>query len=109
MLVVSGWRSNCNCSDLQECVASDWQQQPTNFLPNLTAAAAAGDANTTKLLQFGRDVHNLWRVLCRQVGVMFQFMFSSGDFSLVCSLVVLVSLYICIVWFDTALFVSSGR
>jgi hypothetical protein len=56
------------CSDLQECVASDWQQQPTSFLPNLTAAAAAGDANATQLLQFGRDVHNLWRVLCRQVG-----------------------------------------
>jgi hypothetical protein len=55
------------CSDLQECVPSDWLQQPATFLPNLTAAAAAGDANATELLQFGLAVHGLWKVLCRQV------------------------------------------
>uniref|UniRef100_A0A383VBB9 Trehalase n=1 Tax=Tetradesmus obliquus TaxID=3088 RepID=A0A383VBB9_TETOB len=54
-------------SDLQQCVPPDWQQRPARFLPNLTAAAAAGDANATQLLQFGLDVHALWRVLCRQV------------------------------------------
>ncbi|WIA44588.1 hypothetical protein OEZ86_007311 [Tetradesmus obliquus] len=54
-------------SDLQQCVPPDWQQRPARFLPNLTAAAAAGDANATALLQFGLDVHALWHVLCRQV------------------------------------------
>jgi hypothetical protein len=48
-------------------VPPDWQQSPPTFLPNLTAAAAAGDANATELLQFGKDVHSLWKVLCRQV------------------------------------------
>ncbi|KAF6257659.1 trehalase-domain-containing protein [Scenedesmus sp. NREL 46B-D3] len=63
-------------SDLQECVPPDWQQRPADFLPSLTAAAAAaaaagggggGDAEAGRLLQFGRDVHGLWRLLCRQV------------------------------------------
>lgn len=77
-------------SDLLTCQAADWTPDPPGFLSNLQqqqganssgtddAAAASGvdnsssigtntTANATELLQFGRDLHQLWGLLCRQV------------------------------------------
>jgi hypothetical protein len=68
------------CSDLITCRAVDWTPEPEGFLSNLRPAAAAGAAagdgangsntgsNATELRQFGLQLHQLWGLLCRQVG-----------------------------------------